>query len=170
MGDTYIGGPDNEAIPQIDIDKLMNIVYVGTTYRPSEYLVIPNCYQSQGYAMYNTFFGKFASDSTILNVTYLNSPQIIKIFPNPASNIISIVLQDKKSMDNTNEINPNAILKTKKNCVFYNSRGNIISPNLVCFDNNQISFDISTLSPGLYMVKLPLTDRQIATGKFVITR
>ena len=167
---TYIGGPDHEVIPQIDIDRLKNIVYVGTTYRPSEYLVTPNCYQSQGYAMYNTFFGKFASDSTILNITYLNSQQIIKIFPNPASNTINIVLQGNKSINNTDTINSNDNLKTNHNCIFYNSRGNIIFPNLLCFDNNQMSFDISTLSPGLYMVKLFLTDRQIVTGKFVITR
>lgn len=60
------------------------------------------------------------------------------IFPNPASDILTIKLQDK--------------YKKHINCRIYSSSGQLVMKSIIMDPGNEFEIDISTLSNGLYFL------------------
>ncbi len=169
---TYLGSSSSESIYNIDADRYNNIVYVGTTGGLiSEYLTTPNCFQIQGNAMYNTFFGKLIPDSNSLAIKSFNFQKKIEIYPNPAQNVIRIDIQGSSSLLNQYlTVYPSGFSNDNysNSCTFINSYGTRVFPDFIGSDNKSITVNICKLSPGLYTVVIFLDDNSIAVGKFII--
>ena len=171
---TYLGSSSSESISNIDVDRYNNIVYVGTTSAlMSEYLTTPNCFQIQGNAMYNTFFGKLVPDSVSLAATNCYLQQEIEIYPNPAKDVIRIFIQCNRGVTNQfTTFNTSGFSNCNYvfSCDFFNSYGARVFPDFIFSDNKKMTVNVSSLSSGLYTVILFLYDNPVAIGKFIIIK
>ena len=109
-----------------------------------------SCYNFNGVG-YTANFGSFPSISYntcnkhIFSSVITSNSQVIKLYPNPASNIIQFDLNEKV---NTVKI--------------YNSQGQIVSNNS---SENQF-INIENYSQGLYLVQI-ISDQNIYNGTFI---
>ena len=99
---------------------------------------------SSGYSPWSTIW-KFTTDNNV-GISDLSDISSIKIFPNPISNILTIIGKGIITVEITN----------------YN--GQIIDSKIV--KNNMYSFDLSNISSGIYLIKVA-TDKNIIYKKVI---